>query len=215
MAQEKPLARSLLQDLQDTLDRDLEDALRRELPSLHVASNYRLQRLQPVAVPPPPALTSKAVEQGQYASALEQPASPEDDLEVESEEKNHAFTLITASVVLLAGAGLIGAFMYFLSAPAPAVMDVPEIKALPESRTVVVPYQPVAPAPTLQTIAPPIITAPETATVQPTPQSSASVSMGDVSSDLIAPTTDGLSPARRIGTIRIQLDGDREISPQR
>ncbi len=38
--------------------------------------------------------------------------------------------------------------------------------------------------------------------------------MGQVSDELIAPTTDGLSPPRKVNAVRIVVDGDREIRPQ-
>jgi hypothetical protein len=39
--------------------------------------------------------------------------------------------------------------------------------------------------------------------------------MGAVSDELIAPQTEGLSPARRVQSIRIVVENDREVQPRR
>ncbi len=39
------------------------------------------------------------------------------------------------------------------------------------------------------------------------------VDMANVDGDLVPPSTEGLSPARRVPTIRIMVDNDREIAP--
>ncbi len=63
--------------------------------------------------------------------------------------------------------------------------------------------QPTAPA----AAAPPVADAPA--------PGAGPVDMGHIDSDLVPPSTEGLSPARRIQTILIRVENDREIPPPR
>jgi hypothetical protein len=67
-----------------------------------------------------------------------------------------------------------------------------------------------SPPPAIQSIAPPA--APITVAEPPPPVVPAEpVDMARIDGELVPPTTDGLSPARRIPTIRIVVENDREI----
>jgi hypothetical protein len=70
-----------------------------------------------------------------------------------------------------------------------------------------------SPAPVaVQPVAPP--TPPPTVSAAPSP-AAAPVDMGRIDSDLVPPTTEGLSPARRVQTIPIRVENDREVPAPR
>ncbi len=79
-----------------------------------------------------------------------------------------------------------------VTAPAPPPAAAPAVAAAPA---------------TPAAVPPPVIPAPVVATP-------ADTSMGQVSDELIAPATDGLSPPRKVNALRIVVDGDREVRPQ-
>ncbi|MGL4636880.1 MAG: hypothetical protein ACRCWF_12930 [Beijerinckiaceae bacterium] len=173
--------------------RDLEEVMARSLKQAEPAETYRSLRLQPVVLPPPPA-----------ESAPPLPAAEPDFVSAEDDiEPDHSAEVKRSSRLKLAMAGALavmavgaGFWAYQGNGPKDQVA-VPEIKAVPEAvtKTAVVPEAPVAaPAP-----------------VAATPATTGDASMGQVSTELVPPTTDGLSPARRISTIRIIVENDQEV----
>jgi hypothetical protein len=138
-----------------------------------------------------PSFTSAAITQGDYNQQTD-PAMPDpelaaDDLtekELQANSRSRYAGLILATAIILAGSAALATFMIFLSPPKEATGPVPEIRAEQS---------------------------PAKTSTQAAPQ--APVSMGEVSSELVPPSTDGLSPARRISTTRILLDGDKEVRP--
>jgi hypothetical protein len=199
----------------DPFLRDLQSVLNRDLPPTELAQSYSRLRLQPVAVPPPPGADGydRRSTDVPPASALSS-VSADDDLSPDEALESPSrlrWPLIIAAAVLASGAGALGFLMYSLSYGPPDTVAVPQ--AIPEIRA-----DPAAAA----KAPPPVETQPsvkpETATALPAaPQNvpTQPVSMGQVSTDLIAPSTEGLSPARKIGTIRILVEGDKEIGALR
>jgi hypothetical protein len=168
--------------------RNLRDVLARDLPQGERPLTYSTQRLQPTVVPPPPS--------DGYVSELPQfdIVSPDDDIEPDhAEELASKRKRMMAAVACIALFGLVGLGYFALNRstqPASSVV-IPEIKAdLPAQAKVLPP------------------------STEPTEQAASSPndsSMGQVSTELVPPTTDGLSPARKISTTRIVVENDLEV----
>jgi hypothetical protein len=169
--------------------RDLEEVMARSLKENEPAASFRSLRLQPVILPPPP--TQETPE-----ARVLPPVSAQDDIEPDhSTEVNHSRNLRLVMAAVLAAVALSAGFWaYQFSSNSGRVAVVPEIKASPDAlNKTIVPAEAV-----VQT------------SVDAAP-ASADASMGKVSTELVAPTTDGLSPARRISTIRILVEDDQEV----
>ncbi len=179
----------------DPFLRDLQSVLSRDLPPTELAQNYSRLRLQPVMVPPPPSGGPSSL--GQVSGAQ---VSAEDDLPADEAMQTNSrrrLPLVMAIAIILIGASAITFLMLNLSgdprdsssvsATPPVIQAVPVIKVDPNAEArAKPPEEPVQP-----------------------------LSMGQVSTDLIAPSTEGLTPARKIGTIRILVEGDKEIGTLR
>jgi hypothetical protein len=148
-------------------------------------------RLQPVMLGPPPDPNAVG-------------ASSEDDLDPTQLRRSSAtgrtFAVVATVVLLAAGAG--GAYV-FLGRPTPGV-DEPRIPTEAPPAAAVAP-QPPEQAPSAAVSAPPA----------PAPQPSPAVDMAEIGTDLVAPSTEGLSPARKVQSIRIVVDKDRELPQPR
>jgi hypothetical protein len=122
--------------------------------------------------------------------------------------------VVMAALVLVVGALAVLGIILLLtppkppetaSPPAPVTTPAQPATAAAVPAPVVPPNAVAAPIPA----SPPVVAA--APTTEPSPQQQSGVSMGAVSPDLIAPTTEGLSAPRRIRTQLILMDGDREI----
>ncbi len=166
----------------DDLPRELEAALGRELPAGgDRAVRHSMLRLQPVVLPPPPDDNAPAAE------PLLPSVTAEDDIALDEDDDGAARRwqlLLGAAGGGIALAGL-AAYLIFGGSNAPRQAVVPTIQADPAA----------------QAKGPP----------PPPPTETGDKSMGEVSTELVPPTTDGLSPARRISTIRIIVENDKEI----
>ncbi len=186
----------------DDVTSDLEMALGRAMPQPEPqAARHALLRLRPVVLPPPP---GELLPQGAppYASpddlAPEYQASvtAEDDLPMDDDDDGSARRwqlLLGATGVGIAALGLAAFLVFGMGKGVNTAATVPTIKADPAAQT-----KGAAPAETSETAG-----------------HSANRSMGDISSELVPPSTDGLTPARRVSTIRILVENDREIAKPR
>jgi hypothetical protein len=206
---------------------ELEALMKREFSEPDRMTSYSQQRLQPTVLPPPP---GEEVRQTDVTEPPSSPASAADDIipdlseQLETGRKRNLILL--ASIVVLLGGGAIGGLMMMLTPRAP--MNPPEIAApvgsakapaLPAPQQteaaaapVTVPAVQVQPTEVARGIPQATVSSPA---VQSAAQPSAEVSMGVVSDELVAPQTDGLTPARRVQTIRIVVENDREVTPRR
>jgi hypothetical protein len=198
---DRPLS-PLMRRLQEALDKEAFERgnsavqMQPTVPSAAAPAQRLPSPMKPAPFIPPerpvqPSFTSAAITQGDYHqqandAALDAEIAADDltEQELTANSRSRYAGLILATAIILAGSAALATFMIFLSPPKEATGPVPEIRAEQ------------SPAKTTAEAAP-----------------SAPVSMGDVSSELVPPSTDGLSPARRISTTRILLDGDKEIRP--
>ncbi len=166
----------------DDLSRELEAALGRDLPaSADRTVRHSMLRLQPVVLPPPPDENAPAAE------PLLPSVTAEDDIALDEDEDGAAKRwqlLLGAAGGVIAVAGL-AAYLLFGGEKQSREAVVPVIQADPVAQAKGPPPSP---------------------TIEPGDKS-----MGEVSTELVPPTTDGLSPARRISTIRIIVENDREV----
>ncbi len=192
------------------------------------APRHSTLKLQPTVLPPPPADNAPSTPYG---------ASHEDDLDLGIEADAYARRrqwLLAAAGVAIAIAGTVGYLAFGpVSAPQPtavsrppAVVVSPPAEPAPAAPVVAVPTAPAAPAapPSAEiAVAPPAtpsvvapVTVPPVVAAPPAPVAAApaDTSMGQVSDELVPPSTDGLSPPRKVNAVRIIVDGDREIRPQ-
>lgn len=164
-------------------------------------------RLQPVILGPPPDPDLVG-------------ASAADDLDPlefgRSASRGGVFAALGAIILVTIAAG--GAYWHLAREQRDAESPPPPAAALPsEAPAVPVPAPqaslPEAPSPSSE--APAAARAHELrAAVPPVPHAaerSPAVDMVEVGNDLVAPITDGLRPARKVQTIRIVVDGDREL----
>jgi hypothetical protein len=172
----------------DPVFRNLRDVLTRDMPQTERPLTYSTQRLQPTVVPPPPSAN--------YVSELPlfDIVSPEDDIEPDHADevvtKRRRMMMALACVGLFGLSGL-GYFALNRATQPASIVAIPEIKVDPTAQGKAVP----PPAEQVETTALP----------------AGDSSMGQVSTELIPPTTDGLSPARRISTTRIIVENDLEV----
>jgi hypothetical protein len=151
--------------------------------------------------------------------------------------------IVLASLVVLIGGATLGSLMWFATPPATTPEPAPQVAqpttpapapaptpAAPQTVTAP-PAPPVLrsvqpePQPQVAAVPPPAAPAepvavppslPPAAALTPPPvQPVPEVSMGAVSDELIAPQTEGLTPARRVQSVRIVVENDREVTPQR
>jgi hypothetical protein len=166
----------------DDLPSELGAALERELPAGgDRAVRHSMLRLQPIVLPPPPDDSAFVTD------ALPPSVTAEDDIALDTDHDGAAKRwqlLLGAAGVVIALAGL-APYLIFGGSNAPRQAVVPTIQADPAA----------------QAKGPP----------PPSPVEPGDKSMGEVSTELVPPTTDGLSPARRISTIRIIVENDKEI----
>ena len=176
------------------------------------AVRHSTLRLQPTVLPPPPAGDGRAILHG---------ASPDDDLDLGLEADDFARRrqlLLAAAGVAIAIAGTV-AFLAFgpSSTEKAPVATRPPVEA---SRPVVVTPPPtIAPAPTPAPASPPATpSAPPSAVapsiIAPAPQAVTPLQdagMGQITNELVPPSTDGLSAPRKVNSVRIVVDGDREV----
>jgi hypothetical protein len=187
----------------DPITSDLEILLTRELAGRdtnprEAGQRHSALRLQPVVLPPPPG------EEGTPAPWPDHAPSPEDDIDLDLDDDQTARRrqiMLAAAGLLIAIVGTV-AFLVFGGGEQPmaARAPVPTIQTDPAALTK-------APPPAPQQIAP-----------EPTSITARAVgdqSMGAVSTELVPPSTDGLSPARRIATTRIIVENDKEVSVPR
>jgi hypothetical protein len=162
-------------------------------------------RLQPVMLGPPPGAQAGGV-------------SAEDDLDpAELRPKGRAgrMAAFAAAALVLATAG--AAYMVLRSRE-PLMVDAPAADK-PPATTLAAPDRPPtnqqSQTPEAARQVPPVDAAPQQAApAQPpaqAPGASAGLDMGSIESDLVPPSTEGLSPARRIQTIVIRVENDREL----
>ncbi len=167
--------------------RDLEEVMTRGLKELEPQASFRSLRLQPVVLPPPP------THETPQPQSL-QPVSAQDDIEPDhSGEVKRSINLRLAMAAMLTGVTLIGGWLAYQRSGSREVVSIPEIKALQDAIS--------------KTVVP--LEAPSHVPVASVPASE--TSMGQVSTELVPPTTDGLTPARRINTIRILVENDKEV----
>jgi hypothetical protein len=203
--------------LRDPFLQDLQSALHRDLPPAEMAQSYSRLRLQPVAVPPPPVEGHDRRRDDAVAASASATVSADDDLPLDETLEPASrlrWPLIIAATVVASGAGALGFLMFSLSYSPPDSVAVP--RAIPE---ILADPNAVAKAPPVrsETVAGPAAS-PQPVSVGQVSVGQVSVgqvSMGQVSTDLIAPSTEGLTPARKIGTIRILVEGDKEIGTLR
>ncbi len=181
------------------------------------ARRHSTLRLQPTVLPPPPEDSAAPPVLG---------ASHEDDLDLALEADDYARRrqwLLAAAGVAIAIAGAVGylAFGPVQGPPPeavvrpPAVVVAPPADPAPAAPVVAAPAAPPAATPVPPpVVVPPVVVAPPASPPAPVASAPADTSMGQVSDELIAPTTDGLSPPRKVNAVRIVVDGDREIRPQ-
>lgn len=165
-----------------------------------------LLRLQPTVLPPPPTFTHV---QASPAQTLSAPASPDDDIEIDAMDdatRARRWRWLLAGIAL--GITVLGGWAYVALAP---IKPVEEAK-----RPVITPPVPVAPVAPSEPVVPPLAAPPQPAATPakaepPNPEQS----LREISTELVPPSTEGLSPARRIGTIRIIVKDDREVPAPR
>lgn len=154
-------------------------------------ATYGTLRLQPVVLGPPP---------GQVD------VTAADDINLEDfrdKPRTGLFAGIIAAVAVLVTVGM----AYWTLRPSDDAARPPAIASAP-----VPPQPPVTAAPE----ASPPEAVPATILPAPgAPPSIPAVDMAHVDNDLVAPSTEGLTPARRIATIRIVVENDREVSAPR
>jgi hypothetical protein len=180
-------------------------------------------RLQPVVLGPPPGLEGRGV-------------SAADDLDpAELRPKGRAGRLaaLAAAALVLATSG--AAYVILSGRDRPAADLPPEVR--PPAETLAAPTlpapglpapdqamptpEPMRPPPAQEASPPQAPTSQAAAAAQTGAQTAqgagaqAGVDMGNVESDLVPPSTEGLSPARRIRTIRITVENDRELPAMR
>jgi hypothetical protein len=141
-------------------------------------------RLQPVVLGPPPGADTVVTADDDLSPA-----------ELGSRPRTGLFAGIAAVAVVAAMAGV--AFVALREPPEQAGVP-PPVPAASQPAAPPAPSTPVAVTPS-----PPFEVAPSPA--------AAPVDMGRVDSDLVPPATEGLSPARRIQTIPIRVENDREV----
>jgi hypothetical protein len=168
----------------DSAARDLESALGRNLAAPERAASHATLRLNPVVLPPPP-------------SEAFAPAEPEadisvDDLDLDDDASVKRRQLLLAAVgVAIAIAGGVTWLLLGNTGETPPQASIPVIRA--DSAA-----QGKAPAPE----------PPADVQAEALP---ADKSMGAVSTELVPPTTEGLTPARKVNSVRIIVDGDQEV----
>ncbi len=171
----------------DDLSRQLDAALGLEpVAADERAIRHVTLRLHPVVLPPPPGTQPVAA-----APDQSQPDFPsvtaDDDIALDDDDDG----AVRRRQLLLGAAGggiaLIGlvAYLIFGGSPAPQEASIPTIRADPSAQAKAPP-----PAP---------------------PTEAGDKSMGDISTELVPPTTDGLSPPRKVNAIRIIVENDREV----
>lgn len=183
------------------------------------AAGHSTLRLQPVILGPPP-------------DASVRDATADDDLDLRELNPRRNTGLIMGLAAIVVVLVTAGAAYVFLSGRDPEVAGLPPvIQAAPEplkrpaasppevavQTTVVEPPLVVEPATGPVVAAVPPSVAPSTPA--PLPEHVAKpisepLDMGLVSSELVPPTTDGLSPPRRVQAIRIMVENDRELPPR-
>jgi hypothetical protein len=152
------------------------------------APRYGSLRLQPVVLGPPP--DPKAVD-----------VTAADDIDpIEYREKPRT-GLFAGVIAALAVLSTVGAAYWTLRPIEDAALPAPPV---PNTAAPAAPVLPSAP----------VTQAEERPVITPVPQASP-VDMARVDSDLVPPSTEGLTPARRIQTIRIVVENDREIAVPR
>ena len=176
----------------DQNPRSLRDILARDIPRSEQPPTYSTQRLQPTVMPPPPL--------ADYVSELPlfNIVSPEDDIEPDYADDiatRRKRVVVAMACVGLLGIGGLGYLAFnrvtpFVTPPA-SVVAVPEITVDPSRQGKVLP--------------------PAVQSTEVTDLPASDSSMGQVSTELVPPTTDGLSPARKISTIRILIENDLEV----
>jgi hypothetical protein len=166
----------------DDLSRELEAALGRELPAGgDRAVRHSMLQLQPVVLPPPPDESAPAP--GTLLSSV----TAEDDIALDEDDDGAARRWQLLLGAAGGGIALVGlaAYLLFGALNAPREAVVPVIQADPAAQAKGPPPLP--------------------------PVEPGDKSMGEISTELVPPTTDGLSPARKISTIRIIVENDLEI----
>jgi hypothetical protein len=176
----------------DDLTRDLEMALGRSLPANEPAApRHTTLRLHPVVLPPPPGEPSPT-----DPLALEPNVTAEDDIALDIDDDGSVRKrqlLLGAAGLGIAAIGLI-AYLIFGGGKGPnEAAVIPTIRADPSAQT-----KGAAPAAESETTG-----------------QAANTSMGNVSTQLVPPSTEGLTPARKITTIRILVENDREVAAPR
>jgi hypothetical protein len=144
---------------------------------------YGTLRLQPVMLGPPPDASPGDVTA----------ADDIDPAELRGRPRTGLVSGIMAAMAVLATAGA----AYWTLRPTDEDMPAP-------------PRPPAAARPAVE--AAPVAATPAAPVPAPVP-AAPGVDMANVDADLVPPSTEGLSPARRIRTIRIMVDNDREIAP--
>ena len=186
--------------VEDTITSDLEILLTHEFKSREAmpqdtGQRYTALRLQPVVLQPPPG------EEASHDFWPDHAPSPEDDIDLGLDDDQIARRrqLIFAAIGI--GVAITGAAAFLAlgtNSDSSAVRTpVPTIQSDPAALT--------------RGAAPASLSEPS-----PSPgQAVGDQAMGAVSTELVPPTTDGLSPARRIATTRIIVENDREVTTPR
>jgi hypothetical protein len=178
----------------DGAARDLESALGRGLAAPERAASHATLRLNPVVLPPPPGEATAPAEPESDLAADDIDLGLDDD----ASAKRRQLLLAAAGVAIAIAGGIAWLLLGQTSEPPPQA-SIPVIRADPAA-------QGKAPPP-----APPVETQAEAqAEAQP-----ADKSMGAVSTELVPPTTEGLTPARKVNAVRIIVEGDQEVRPLR
>ncbi len=185
------------------------------------ALRHSTLKLHPTVLPPPPQEDGAPARVG---------ASHEDDLDLGLEADDYARRrqwLLAAAGVAIAIAGTVGYLVFgptqgskpeAVTTPVPAVVSPqPQVPIAPPVVATPAPAVTAPPVVAAPPVAPPVASrptpAPPAPPVAPVASAPADKSMGQVSDELVAPVTEGLSPARKVNAVRIVVDGDREIRP--
>jgi hypothetical protein len=151
------------------------------------AASYGTLRLQPVMLGPPPEPGPDDV-------------SSADDIDLAPYQHKPRTGLIAGVIAAIAVLVTAGAAYWTLR----PMDETPPVAAFPPAAV------PALPVPSLPTSTPPP-QGPPAASAQAPGGQGAPVDMARIDSDLVPPSTDGLTPPRRIPTLKITVENDREV----
>jgi hypothetical protein len=179
---------------------DLEALLARGLGPQERLQRHATLKLQPTVLPPPPTDDGRHEPRG---------VSSEDDIELDFDDDGalrRRQLLLAAAGVVIAVLGAAGWLLFGRGETGPPQIVPPAIETRPAPEPTAPPASPPLTPPAVAPAEPPAVVAPSQA-------QAADPALGPISTELVPPAIEGLSPARRVNTQRILMDGDREIRP--